>query len=84
MPSEKIQEILNELNNIMNVEKKYIELVATVEYLLNLIEPSKREKFREALNDAESVEDVYELIKAIKLQLGIQGAKKYVLKIEEG
>ncbi|ACV24357.1 hypothetical protein [Methanocaldococcus fervens] len=82
MPSEKIQEIINELDNLMNRERKYIELVATVEYLLNLIEPSKREKFKEALYDAETVEDVYELIKAIKLQLGIQGARRYLLTLE--
>ncbi|WP_423793230.1 hypothetical protein ACPB8Q_03185 [Methanocaldococcus indicus] len=82
MPSEKLTELLNELETLMNKEKKYIELITTVEYLLNLIEPSKRDKFREALNDAETIEDVYELIKAIKLQLGIQGAKKYILTIE--
>ncbi len=82
MTSEKLKEILSELESIMNKEKKYIELVATIEYLLNLVEPSKREKFREALEDAESIEDVYELLKAIKLQLGIQGTKKYVLKLE--
>ncbi|WP_048203553.1 hypothetical protein [Methanocaldococcus infernus] len=64
---------------MMNKERKFIELFATVEYLISLVEPSKREKFKEALENAESVEEVYELIKAIKLQLGIQGAKKYVL-----
>ena len=83
MPSEKIQEIINELDTLMNRESRFIELVATVEYLLNLIEPSKREKFRQALNEADSVEDVYELIKAMKLQIGMQGAKKYLLKFEE-
>ncbi|AIJ04946.1 hypothetical protein JH146_0095 [Methanocaldococcus bathoardescens] len=83
MPSGKIQEILNELDNLMNRERKYIELVATVEYLLNLVEPSKREKFKEALYDAETVEDVYELIKAIKLQLGMQGARRYLLSVGE-
>ncbi|WP_457611646.1 hypothetical protein [Methanocaldococcus sp.] len=75
----KVSELLLELENIMNKEKKFIELFATVEYLINLIEPGKRDKFKEALENAESVEEVYELIKAIKLQLGIQGAKKYVL-----
>ncbi|WP_456472846.1 hypothetical protein [Methanocaldococcus sp.] len=75
----KVNELLLELENIMNKEKKFIELFATVEYLINLIEPGKRDKFKEALENAESVEEVYELIKAIKLQLGIQGAKKYVL-----
>ncbi|ACX73261.1 MAG: hypothetical protein GXN95_02270 [Methanococci archaeon] len=83
MPSPKIQEILNELDSLINREKKYIELVATVEYLLNLIEPSKREKFKEALYDAETVEDVHELIKAIKIQLGIQGSRKYLLTLGE-
>ena len=83
MPSERIQEIINELDTLMNRESRFIELVATVEYLLNLIEPSKREKFRQALNEADSVEDVYELIKAMKLQIGMQGAKKYLLKFEE-
>ncbi|CAB3290079.1 conserved protein of unknown function [Methanocaldococcus lauensis] len=83
MPSQKIQEILNELDSLMNKERKYIELVATVEYLLNLVEPSKREKLKEALYDAESIEDVYELIKAIKLLLGLQGARKYVLSSSE-
>ena len=83
MPSVKIQEIINELDTLMNRESRFIELVATVEYLLNLIEPSKREKFRQALNEADSVEDVYELIKATKLQIGMQGAKKYLLKFEE-
>ena len=83
MPSEKIQEIISELDSLMNREKKYIELVATVEYLLNLVEPSKREKFKEALYDAETVEDVYELIKAIKLQLGMQGARRYLLSVGE-
>jgi hypothetical protein len=83
MPSEKIQELINELDTLMSKESRFIELVATVEYLLNLIEPSKREKFKQALNEADSVEDVYELIKAMKLQIGMQGAKKYLLKFEE-
>jgi hypothetical protein len=83
MPSEKIQELINELDALMSKESRFIELVATVEYLLNLIEPSKREKFKQALNEADSVEDVYELIKAMKLQIGMQGAKKYLLKFEE-
>ena len=83
MPSEKIQELINELDTLMSKESRFIELVATVEYLINLIEPSKREKFKQALNEADSVEDVYELIKAMKLQIGMQGAKKYLLKFEE-
>ena len=83
MPSEKIQELINELDTLMSKESRFIELVATVEYLLNLIEPSKREKFKQALNEADSVEDVYELIKAMKLQIGMQGAKKYILRLEE-
>ncbi|ADG13568.1 conserved hypothetical protein [Methanocaldococcus infernus ME] len=74
-----VNELLSELESMMNKERKFIELFATVEYLISLVEPSKREKFKEALENAESVEEVYELIKAIKLQLGIQGAKKYVL-----
>ena len=77
--SEKIKQVLDEVQAQIKRDKKYIELVSTVEYLIELVEPSKRDKFREALNNAESIEDVNEFIKALKLQIEAQGAKKYIL-----
>ena len=80
MVSEKMQTLLNEINNQVKRDSKYIELVSTVGYMIELIEPDKRELFKNALDNAESMEDINELLSAIKLQIGLQGAKKHVLK----
>ncbi|AEF95958.1 hypothetical protein [Methanotorris igneus] len=79
MVSEKIKQVLDEVQAQLKRDSKYIELVSTVEYLIELVEPSKRDMFKEALENAETIEDVNELIKALKLQIGAQGAKKYAL-----
>ncbi len=75
-----MQTLLNEINNQVKRDSKYIELVSTVGYMIELIEPDKRELFKNALDNAESMEDINELLSAIKLQIGLQGAKKHVLK----
>ncbi|EHP86253.1 hypothetical protein [Methanotorris formicicus] len=79
MVSEKIKQVLDDVHAQLKRDGKYIELVSTVEYLIELVEPSKRNMFKEALENAETIEDVNELIKALKLQIGAQGAKKYAL-----
>lgn len=76
MVSENIKSFVEEINNQVKNEGKYIELVSTVEYLINLVEPTKREQFKNALNNAENMDDVNEVLSALKLQLGAQGAKK--------
>ncbi|HIQ32971.1 MAG TPA: hypothetical protein EYH55_05795 [Methanothermococcus okinawensis] len=76
MASDNIKKFVEEVKNQVQKEAKYIELVFTIYYLINLVEPSKRESFREAINNAESIEDAYEILNALKLQIGAQGARK--------
>ncbi|HIP84981.1 MAG TPA: hypothetical protein EYH15_05780 [Methanothermococcus okinawensis] len=76
MASENIKKFVEEIKSQVQKEGKYIELVFTIYYLINLVEPSKRDSFREAINNAESIEDAYEILNALKLQIGAQGAKK--------
>lgn len=76
MVSENVKKTIEEIKSMTMKEAKYIELVSTVEYLTNLVEPSKREMFQKALEDAEDMEDVNEILDALKLQLGAQGARK--------
>ncbi|MBW9222985.1 hypothetical protein KKP90_00075 [Methanothermococcus sp. SCGC AD-155-E23] len=76
MTSENIKKFVEEVKNQVQKEAKYVELVFTIYYLINLVEPSKRESFREAINNAESIEDAYEILNALKLQIGAQGARK--------
>ncbi|HID47422.1 MAG TPA: hypothetical protein EYP47_01805 [Methanococcaceae archaeon] len=76
MASENIKKFVEEVKSQVQKEGKYIELVFTIYYLINLVEPSKRDSFREAINNAESIEDAYEILNALKLQIGAQGAKK--------
>jgi hypothetical protein len=74
--SENIKKTLDEVRAQAQKESRYIELVSTVEYLIGLVEPSKREIFQNAMEDAEDMDDVNEILNALKLQLGAQGAKK--------
>ncbi len=76
MVSENVKKTIEEIKSMTMKEAKYIELVSTVEYLTNLVESSKRGMFQKALEDAEDMEDVNEILNALKLQLGAQGAKK--------
>ena len=76
MTSENIKNFVEEIRNQVQKEAKYIELVFAIYYLINLVEPGKRESFQEAINNAESIEDAYEILNALKLQIGAQGAKK--------
>ena len=76
MVSENIKKTLDEVRAQAQKESRYIELVSTVEYLIGLVEPSKREIFQNAMEDAEDMDDVNEILNALKLQLGAQGAKK--------
>jgi len=76
MASENIKKFVDEVKSQVHKEGKYIELVFTIYYLINLVEPGKRESFQEAINNAESIEDAYEILNALKLQIGAQGAKK--------
>jgi len=76
MVSENIKKFVDEVKSQVQKEGKYIELVFTIYYLISLVEPSKRESFQEAINNAESIEDAYEILNALKLQIGAQGAKK--------
>ncbi len=76
MVSESVKKTIEEIKSMTMKEAKYIELVSTVEYLTNLVEPSKREMFQKALEDAEDMDDVNEILNALKLQLGAQGARK--------
>ena len=76
MVSENIKKTLDEVRAQAQKESRYIELVSTVEYLIGLVEPSKREIFQNAMEDAEDMDDVNEILSALKLQLGAQGAKK--------
>ena len=76
MVSENVRKTIEEIKSMTMKEAKYIELVSTVEYLINLVEPSKKEIFQKALDDAEDMDDVNEILSALKLQLGAQGAKK--------
>lgn len=81
MVSENVKKKVEEIKSMVMRDAQYIELVATIYYLINLIEPSKREMFNEALNSAEDLEDLNELFEAIKLQLGSQGAKKRLFSV---
>ena len=76
MASESIKKFVDEVKSQVQKEARYIELVFTIYYLISLVEPTKREIFQEALNNAESIEDAYEILNALKLQIGAQGAKK--------
>jgi len=76
MVSESVRNFVEEVKNQVQKDAKYIELVFAIYYLINLVEPSKRESFQEAINNAESIEDAYEILNALKLQIGAQGAKK--------
>ncbi|AEH07527.1 hypothetical protein [Methanothermococcus okinawensis] len=76
MVSENIKKTIEEVRAQAQKEGRYIELVSTVEYLINLIEPGKKEIFQKALEDAEDMDDVNEILDALKLQIGAQGAKK--------
>jgi transcriptional/translational regulatory protein YebC/TACO1 len=76
MVSESVKKTIEEIKSMTMKEARYIELVSTVEYLTNLVEPSKRDMFKKALDDAEDMDDVNEILDALKLQLGAQGAKK--------
>ncbi|WP_421077416.1 hypothetical protein Mjas_06795 [Methanothermococcus sp. Ax23] len=76
MVSENIKKTIEEVRAQAQKEGRYIELVSTVEYLIGLVEPSKREIFQNAMEDAEDMDDVNEILNALKLQLGAQGAKK--------
>jgi hypothetical protein len=69
---------IEEIETQISQDSRYIELVTTVEYLIGLVDDRKKETFKKALNDAENVEDVKKVLSAIKLQIGSQGAKKYL------
>jgi hypothetical protein len=74
--SENVKKAIEEIQTQIKNDSKYIELVTTVEYLIELVDPNKKEVFNKALEDAENMEDVMEILKALKLQLGAQGARK--------
>ena len=78
MASEDIKNFVEEVKNQVQKEAKYIELIFAINYLINLVEPSKRESFQKAIDNAESIEDAYEILNALKLQIGIQGVKKLI------
>ena len=78
MVSEDIKNFVEEVKNQVQKEAKYIELIFAINYLINLVEPSKRESFQKAIDNAESIEDAYEILNALKLQIGIQGVKKLI------
>ncbi|WP_459201421.1 hypothetical protein [Methanococcus sp. CF] len=78
MVSNNVMKTIEEIESQISQDTRYIELVTTVEYLISLVSEDKKEVFRKALNDAENVEDVKEVLNAIKLQIGSQGAKKYL------
>jgi predicted nucleic acid-binding protein len=74
--SENVKKTVEEIQIQARNEGRYIELVSTVEYLIGLVESSKREVFQKAMEDAEDMDDVNEILNALKLQLGAQGAKR--------
>ncbi|ABR54803.1 conserved hypothetical protein [Methanococcus vannielii SB] len=78
MVSESVMKTIEEIETQISQDSRYIELVTTVEYLIGLVDDRKKETFKKALNDAENVEDVKKVLSAIKLQIGSQGAKKYL------
>jgi len=76
MVSEDIKNLVNDLQNQIQRESKNLELILTINYLIDLVEPKKREIFKKAFDSAESMEDAYQILDALKMQIGAQGAKK--------
>ncbi|MBP2143114.1 hypothetical protein J2127_000255 [Methanococcus voltae] len=79
MASETVKKTIDDIENQIQNDSRYIELVTTVEYMVNMVvDETKKETFKRALEDAENVEDVKKLLNVIKLQIGSQGAKKFL------
>jgi len=76
MASEDIKSLVNDLQTQIQRESKDLELILTINYLIDLVEPKKREIFKKAIDSAESMEDAYQILDTLKMQIGAQGAKK--------
>ncbi|MBW9221822.1 hypothetical protein KKP97_06745 [Methanothermococcus sp. SCGC AD-155-C09] len=76
MASEDIKSLVNDLQNQIQKESKDLELILTINYLISLVEPKKREIFKRAIDSAESMEDAYQILDTLKMQIGAQGARK--------
>ena len=76
MASEDIKSLVNDLQTQIQRESKDLELILTINYLIDLVEPKKREIFKKAIDNAESMEDAYQILDTLKIQIGAQGAKK--------
>ena len=76
MASEDIKSLVNDLQTQIQRESKDLELILTINYLIDLVEPKKREIFKKAIDNAESMEDAYQILDTLKMQIGAQGAKK--------
>ena len=76
MASEDIKSLVNDLKNQIQKESKDLELILTINYLISLVDPKKREIFKKAIDNAESMEDAHQILEVLKIQIGSQGAKK--------